>query len=294
MRTIKFSCHGYALATVLLWASAYVFTKMALRYFGSPELGFLRCGTASAVLALCLAVKQPPLPSLRDAPWFILSGLTGFALYLFLFNKGSESLNPTTSCVVIATSPIITACFARVLFGERIALMGWAAILLGFCGILVMALWDGSLYLSGGLFWMLSAAAAISLHSILQRKLAGKYDALTITGFSFFAATLILSFLIPGTAVQAAAAPSSGLSLAVYLGVFPSALAYLSWAKALRVAEKTSTVTNYMFLTPFLALLLEYLFLGQAPGLGTCRGGGIILCSLLLFAKARESCTIGR
>ena len=286
MRPTLLSCHAYAGLTVLLWASAYVGTKVALTHFGSPELGLLRCGAASITLAIALSLKRPPLPRRRDAPWLALCGLTGFALYLFLFNKGSESLNPTTSCVLIATSPVITACFAGIFFRERITAPGWAAIALGFSGVLVMALWQGSLAISHGLIWMLAAASAISMHSILLRKLSGSYDALSITAWRFFAATLALAFLGPETASQAIGAPPAILSLACYLGVFPSALAYLAWAKALSLAPKTSTVTNYMFLTPFLALLLEFLVLDQTPDAGTFLGGGMILCSLLLFGKA--------
>ncbi|MDR2934304.1 MAG: EamA family transporter, partial [Candidatus Adiutrix sp.] len=61
--------HCYALATVLLWSSAYVFTKVAMEHFSFASLGFLRCAVASVVLAAALAVKKPPRPPAAELPW---------------------------------------------------------------------------------------------------------------------------------------------------------------------------------------------------------------------------------
>lgn len=40
----------YALVTVVLWSSAYVFTKLALAYFSPGVLSLLRCGVAALLL----------------------------------------------------------------------------------------------------------------------------------------------------------------------------------------------------------------------------------------------------
>ena len=53
----------------------------------------------------------------------------------------------------------------------------------------------------------------------------------------------------------------------------------MAWAKAFSLAEKTSQVSNYMFLTPFLAALLDF----RIPDKATCIGGGIILFGVLIF-----------
>ena len=52
---------------------------------------------------------------------------------------------------------------------------------------------------------------------------------------------------------------------------------------ALAATRKTSSVTNYMFLMPFLSLMLEYLFIGTLPDAAVFAGGGVILLSLVLF-----------
>ncbi|MDR2934786.1 MAG: DMT family transporter [Candidatus Adiutrix sp.] len=278
-------CHCYALATVLLWSSAYVFTKVAMEHFSFASLGFLRCAVASVVLAAALAVKKTPRPPAAELPWFILSGAAGFALYLLAFNRGSVWLNPTTSCLVISTAPLITALLARFGLGEGLTAAGWGALLSAFGGVAIMMLGEGAVTFSRGIFWMLLAALLISVYNLVQRKLAAGRDSLTITAYSFFSAAILLAWGAPRALEEGLEASPGHLAVAVYLGVFPSALAYLLWVKALALAPRTSAVTSYMYLTPLLALLLEYLILAETPGLGTWLGGVVILGSLVLFNR---------
>lgn len=309
-RTLSHLC---AFLTVLFWSSAYVFTPVALEHFSVPGLAFLRCATASFCLACMLAAgrkttsgttrRTPEAPGANEPennpdfqttsapavfkkylPRFVLSGASGFALYVLAFNKGSLSLNPTTSCIIISTTPIISAVMARFCFSEQLRPVQWLAILLAFCGILVLTLWEGSLALSGGIFWMMCAAVLISLYTILQRGLARSFSALQVTTGSFFTGTLLLTPFLPAALAEMYAAPLGHSGLVIFLGLCPSALAYWLWTKALAHTAKTSAVTNYMYLTPFLALLLDFVVSGQAPGSGTFLGGGVILAGLLLFS----------
>lgn len=67
------------------------------------------------------------------------------------------------------------------------------------------------------------------------------------------------------------------------LGVLSSALAYCAWAKAFSLAKNTSSVSNYMFLTPFITTLLGLLLAGEGVEAPTVIGGLIIISGLLLF-----------
>lgn len=276
----------YAFLTVLLWSSAYVFTKIALESFSFASLALLRCGVASLCLGAVLAVRKKPFPGLTSLPWFAVSGATGFALYILVFNMGSASLNPTTSCVIISTSPIITALLAQLFFKESLGPLRWIALALAFCGILVMTLWDGSFSVSDGTLWMLAAAFCISAYNVMQRLLAKRFEPLIITAYSFFAGTLLLAPFTSVAVEQLGAASASHLWLVIFLGACPSALAYVLWAKALSLAPTTGNVSNYMFMTPFLALLLEYGVTNSLPGFATFAGGGIIMASLGVFIWA--------
>lgn len=64
---------------------------------------------------------------------------------------------------------------------------------------------------------------------------------------------------------------------------FCTALAYIAWAKAISMAEKTTYVNNYMFVTPFLTTILGFVMMGAVPDKATLLGEIIILTGLFMF-----------
>ena len=274
MKTGAVSSQWYAFATVVLWSSAFVFTKVALLSFSSTALGFLRCAIASVVLYAVLRCKGVRMLSWRELPRFTLSGALGFSIYLFIFNKGSETLTAATGCILIATAPIITALMASVVFRERLTQLAWIALWLAFLGVLVLMLWNGSVSINAGVFWMLGAALAISAYNVIQRLYANGYTSLQITAYSFFTATVMLAGFLPESIRQIESAPLSHVIAVIFLGVFPSALSF---------AATTSDVTKFMFLTPLLSFVLGYVVISELPGVETWIGGALILSGLALF-----------
>jgi drug/metabolite transporter (DMT)-like permease len=274
----------FAFGTVVLWASAFVFTKVALTYFTSASLGVLRYLSASVVLLIIAAVKKIGLPQVKDIPKFFLSGAMGFTLYMVTFNKGSETLSSATGSIIIATVPVMTALFARFLFKERIKILGWVAIAIEFSGILILTLWNGVVSINSGIFWMFGAALLLSGYNLTQRQYSKKYTALQSTAYSIFAGTLLLLFFLPEAVPQIINAPLNQVLIIIYLGIFPSAIAYVWWTKALSIAKSTSAVTNYMFVTPLLSMILGYLVIIEVPNISTCLGGAVILLGLILFS----------
>lgn len=275
--------HICAFSTVSIWAFAYVYTKVALLHFSAASLGFLRCAIAAVVLLAIALAKKGGLPKLRDVPIFFFSGLLGLSLYQLLFNTGAATLTAATSCILISTAPVISVLLASVLYKERLNAIAWAAICLEFSGVLVLALWEGGLSINSGVFWVMGAAISISAYNLLQRKFAGRYSALQITAYSFFFATLSLLMFTPEALSQLATAPQSQVMTVLFLGIFPSAIAYMLWAKALSIAANTGVVTNYMFLTPPISMLLGYMVLAERPDAGTLLGGTAILSGLALY-----------
>ncbi len=280
---IKDSFHPYAIITILLWSMAFVFTRKALTYFSSFSLGFLRYFIATLVLILIVLFMKLKLPRLSDLKWFLLSGATGFFLYMITFNKGCETVSSATSSVIIAMTPIITALLARLFFHEQLKKLQWAAILVCFGGVIVLTVLEGGITVNIGILWLLCAAVLISLYNLLQRRLTKRYTAIQSSAFSIFAGTLLLSVFLPESVNKAVAAPPIQLVYILFLGIFPSAIAYISWAKAFAKASHTSSVSNYMFVTPLLASLFGVLIGHETIDLSAIIGGSIIIFGLLLF-----------
>ncbi|MDP4179269.1 MAG: DMT family transporter [Bacillota bacterium] len=275
----------YALGTVLLWASAFVSTKIALIYFKPESVGVLRYVVASIFFLVIGFYKRIGLPKRKDIPKFLFSGALGFTFYMITFNKASQSLTSATGSVIIASAPVFTALFASVVFKEKIKTMGWIAIAVEFGGILILALWDGIFSVNGGVFWMFIASICISIYNLFQRYYVKKYSAIQSTAYNIFAGTLFLLIYLPSAAKQLKHVVNYQLFVIIFMGIFPSALAYMFWAKALSIAIKTSDVTNFMFVTPFIAALMGFLIIGETPTLATFAGGAMIIFGLLMFQK---------
>ncbi|AST81245.1 TPA: DMT family transporter [Citrobacter farmeri] len=279
----------YAFLTVAIWSSAYVYTKVALLTFSATALGLLRCGVATLCLMTLLTFYRQLAVKWRHIPVFMLSGASGFSLYFIAFNTGSLSLNPTTASIIIALCPIISALLALVVFKEKLRTSQWLATLTAFSAVLFISLQEGSLLISQGIIWMLGAAALLALYNVIQRRMNRQISALQMTAYSFLFGTVMLLGYAPDALRELHDAPSGAIALVIYLGLFPGAVAYITWGKALSLAENTGQVTNWMFLTPCLALLLEYVVTDSYPGKATLAGGTIILICLLCFLRKNKS-----
>ena len=173
--------------------------------------------------------------------------------------------------------------FARFVYREKLMKFQWLAIGVEFLGVAVLTLMNSTFSVNTGLLWLLLAALALSIYNLLQRKLTKSYTALQASSYSILFGTCMLAVFGPSAVEEVAKAPGIQYFYLAVLGIGSSAIAYVSWAKAFSKARKTSQVSNYMFVTPFLTSILGFLLAGEVPDRATLIGGSIILLGVLLF-----------
>ncbi|MGE4583442.1 MAG: DMT family transporter [Sphaerochaeta sp.] len=269
--------------TVILWSTAFVFTRIAIRSISPFPLGLLRYGAAALVLVGIGFAKHIGLPSRRDIPLFLLLGALGFFFYQLFFNIAMTTISAATASVVVATVPVLTAFFASLLFHERLGKVGWIAVIIEFGGILVLTLWHREVSLGWGLFWMLAAAICFAVYNLIQRFSKSRYSSLQATIYSITASALMFLIFLPQAVTEVQGAPLSAVLAVVFMGVFPSAIGFLLWNKALSLARQIGDVTNFMFVTPLLSTLLGVLLIQELPDSPTILGGVLILFGFALF-----------
>lgn len=279
----KDSFHPYAMITILFWSLAYVLTRLSLQYFSAFSLGFLRYLTASFALIILAVLTKMKLPDKKDIPMFIVSGGVGFFFYMIAFNQGQASVTAATASVIIATVPVITSLFARVLYHEKLTAFQWAAIPVEFTGVVILTLLDSTFTVSSGLLWLFLAALALAIYNLLQRKLTKTYSALQASTYSIFCGTILLTVFAPTSIREISHAPAIQYLYLLILGVCCGAIAYVTWSKAFSKAKQTSQVSNYMFITPFLTSILGVLLAHENPGKAAIIGGSIILLGVFIF-----------
>ncbi len=277
------SFHPYAWVSIFFWSLTAVLTRLALQYYSAFSLGFLRYLIASAVLLAVALLSRMELPRVKDLPWFLASGGTGFFLYMIAYNQGQATVTAATGSVVVAMAPVLTALLTWLIFHEKIRPFQWAAIVMEFAGVAILTLMNSVFSVNKGLFWLFFAALSLSAYNLVQRKLTKNYSALQTATYSIFFGALMLSVFARESFQELRSAPPVQLFYLMILGIGCSAAAYVSWAKAFSKAKQTSQVSNYMFVTPLLTSVLGFLLAGEVPDRGTIIGGGIIMTGVLIF-----------
>ncbi len=272
-----------AFMTITLWSTGFVFTRIAVRDISPFPLGLLRYGSASIILLVIGAGKLIGLPKMRDIPLFLLLGALGFSLYQIFFNIAMTTISAATASVVTATVPVLTAFFASLIFHERLGKIGWVAVCIEFGGIIVLTMWKREVAIGWGIVWMMIAAICFAAYNLIQRFATKRYTPLQSTVYSIVASTVLMLPFLSQTVEEIQSAPVSSLLAVIYMGVFPSAIGFLLWTKALSIARQIGDVTNFMFVTPLLSTLLEVILIGDVPDMGTTVGGITILCGVALF-----------
>ena len=275
--------YAAAFIAVLLWASAFPATRYALEYYRPVSLMVMRFTAASITLGIIGLIKRISLPKLKDLPIFAASGLSGVFLYSFLFNTGSVSVSAGVSSFIIASSPIFTIVLARIFLKETITPICKVGILISCLGLAVVTLTQSAeLSFNLGLLLVIGASVSSGVYSLIVRIVTKKYTALEATTYTIIAGTLGTLFFLP-TAISEI--PDSNMTvnlIVVLMGIFPAAVAYLTWSYAISKAKKTAHVIVFSYLIPFISALIAYLWLKETLSVYTLIGGLVIIGGMVL------------
>ncbi len=276
---------AYALGTLLFWSSAFAGIRAALAGLSPGHLVLLRFIAASAVLLLYAQRARLPLPAREDWGRFLALGFLGVFGYHTALTYGEVSVTAGAASLLIATSPVFIALFARFFLGERLSPGAWAGLALAFLGAVLIALGEGEgLGFDPGAILVLLAALSGSLYFVGQKPLLHRYSAQAVTVYTLVAGTLPLFVFLPGFGEALAEAPHSALLAALYLGVFPGALAYFLWAKAL-ARVPASLLASSLYLNPVLAVVIAGIWLGEWPTAPVVAGGLLALVGVGLVQR---------
>ena len=265
------------LSALFFWASAFAGIRAALKELEPGHLVLLRFLVASsALLAYALFKKLPP-PAPRDLPRFFLLGVLGVTGYHTALTYGEVTVSAGSAGLLIATSPIFIALFARVFLNERLSAAAWAGMGLAFLGAFLIALGEGGgVRLEPGAALVLLAALSGSLYFVGQKPLFSRYPAASVTVYTMVLGTLPLLAFAPGFLAELKTASKGALLSALYLGLFPGALAYLLWMQALSRVP-AGLLGSTLYLNPTLAILIAWAWLGEIPHPLALAGGALAL-----------------
>lgn len=274
-----------ALVSVCLWASAFVGIRAAGHSFSPGALALGRLTLGSLLLGALLLTRGGTKPSRRDLALLLLAGLTWFGLYNVVLNEAERRVDAGTASMLIMIAPIVVVVLAAAFLKERFTrpfLVGGAV---AFTGVLVIgfATSSGSATLAGALLCLVAAvASAIGL--VAQKPVLGRLSALQVTWTCCTIGALVCLPYAPVLVRELGTAPTSGVAWLLFLGVFPTSVAFTTWAYAL-ARGTAGRVVAITYLIPPVTIVMSWLVLGEVPGAVAVLGGALCLVGVYITRR---------
>lgn len=288
--------YAYALVTVLFWVTVASAFKLTLQYLDFLHLLLYSSGASALVLFLIL-IGQGKFTKLKtySKRQYLNSAVLGFLnpffYYVILF-KAYELLLAQEAQPLNQTWAVVLPILSIIILKQKIKFLNILALLISFFGVLIISTQGDVLGLNFtspfGVFLALFSAIIWSLFWLYNMK--DKRDEVTklFLNFSFgfiyilIALPLIAPALIPNSGFGIKLSTGYGLLGAIYIGLFEMGITFVLWLKALQLSKTTAQVSNFIYLVPFLSLIVINITVGETIYTSTIIGLIFIIAGIIL------------
>ena len=276
--------------TVVFWGGAFPLIKSAGRFYGGGELALLRFIVAGLTLSIAGVIARPELPRKKDLWAFFLTGLLGVAIYHPCLNYGEEVVAAGTASMLINSAPVWTALLATLFLGERIQRRKGVGIAISFFGVAMLAFGEkGQLEFEPAALLVITSAICAAFYVIVQKKYLSHYGALAFTLWTVWAGVILLLPVFGARMIRTLShAPARATGEICFLGVFPAAVAYMTFAYA-TVRMPASRVMTFMYLIPPVAMAIAWVYLGETPTWVSVCGGLLAIGGVAVVNSAHAT-----
>lgn len=283
---------GAALVTIALWASAFVGIRAASVDLGPGALALGRLIVGSIALGVVVAIRRPSWPTRTQLVPIVISGVLWFGVYNLCLNAAERDVDAGTASMLVNIAPIMVAILGGLFLREGFPPRLLLGCLIAFGGVAVIsfATTSGSPG-SGtvlGILLCFVCAAAYSISVTVQKPVLATVPALTVTWLACVTGMVVCLPFLPQLLGEGAAAEPVSLAWLLYLGLFPTSVAFTMWAFALgrSTAGRLGSLT---YLVPAVAIVIGWLVLAEVPASMSFVGGAIAVAGVIVARSKPRS-----
>ena len=274
-----------ACVTLVLWASAFVGIRAAAVDLSPGALALGRLLVGSLALGIVVALRRPVHPTRTTIVPIVVSGILWFGVYNLALNAAEREVDAGTASMLVNVAPLMVAILGGLFLQEGFPPRLLVGCVIGFGGVAII-----SVATSGqrpgdataiGILLCFVSAAAYSISVTLQKPVLRTVPALMVTWLACVVGTLVCLPFLPQLISEAGAAAPASLGWLVYLGLFPTSIAFTLWAFALgrSTAGRLGSLT---YLVPVIAIVLGWLLLAELPPLLSFVGGAVAVAGVII------------
>ncbi|GEN29520.1 membrane protein [Halovibrio variabilis] len=272
----------YGLGAVALWSTVATAFKVALAWMSPLELMWLAALVSWALMG-ALVIKRGEMLTALSAGWKTAAwaGLMNPVAYYLVLFAAYDRLPGQEAMALNYTWALAMALLAVPLLGHRLTRADVAAGLVAYAGVWVIATRGDVLNVNFadplGVVFALASTLLWALYWLLNARdkrplLVGQWQNFSV-GLPVL--TLLLLF---GPGFQWHGWPAFGAG--VYVGLFEMGVAFILWQLAVHTVSRTAKVSNLIFLSPPVSLLLLFVVVGESVYPSTLVGLALILTGL--------------
>lgn len=261
--------HLVAFATVAIWGSTFVSTKVLMLNGLSPAQIFTLRFLIAYVMMLAVYHSRLWADSWRDELKMMLLGISGGSLYFLSENEAMNFTSTTNTSLIVCSCPLFATLLVRLVYRSttRISMMQLGGSLLAFAGMVIVVL-NGRfvLHLSPlGDALAFTACLSWSVYSLLMKWVSAKYGAAFITRKVFFYGVLtILPYYIFYPTLPTAAVLTKPVVMGnlAFLGCLASMICFLTWNWCISKLGAVKA-TNWVYFNPITTMIFASWVLGE-------------------------------
>lgn len=282
----------YALLAILCWSTIGTAFKVTLRYIDFIHLLLIASSVAVVVLFLILLVQGKIILlrslSLKQVLNSAFLGLLNPFLYYLVLLKAYELLPAQEAGTLNYIWPLALVLLSVPILKQRISFLSITAILISFSGIIIISTHGHVLSLTfsnpTGVILALGSAVFWAFYWIFnirdQREEVTKLFLNFLWGFLYILVTVMIFFPFGDLSWK-------GLAGSVYIGCFEMGITFFLWLMALKLSKTTAKVSNLIYISPFISLIIIHFVVGEIILLSTFIGLILIVSGILLQQKIR-------